>query len=71
MLLIKNYKYITFYFFIFTLIFINGCNTGINLFFQSDDVKLGSEVNGEISKNSEEYPIFKGDPLIKKYITNR
>ena len=61
----KNYKYIIFYF------LINGCNTGINLFSQSDDVKLGSEVSDEIAKNSKEYPIFKGNLSIKKYITNR
>ena len=67
----KNYKYIIFYFFISVLILINGCNTGINLFSQSDDVNLGSEVSSEIAKNSKEYPIFKGDPSIKKYITNR
>lgn len=67
----KNYKYIIFYFFISVLILINGCNTGINLFSQSDDVKLGSEVSDEIAKNSKEYPIFKGNPSIKKYITNR
>ena len=67
----KNYKYIIFYFFISVLILINGCNTGINLFSQSDDVKLGSEVSDEIAKNSKEYPIFKGNLSIKKYITNR
>ena len=67
----KNYKYIISCFFISALIFSNGCNTGINLFSQSDDVNLGSEVSSEIAKNSKEYPIFKGDPSIKKYITNR
>jgi len=67
----KNYKYLIFYFFISGLILFNACNTGINFFSQSDDVKLGREVSGEIAKNPKEYPIFKGSPSIKKYITNR
>jgi len=67
----KNYKQIILYFLFSVLVVSNGCGTGINLFSQSDDVKLGREVSGEISKNPKEYPIFKGDPLIKKYINDR
>ncbi len=67
----KNYKYIILYFFISVLVISNGCGTGINLFSQSDDVKLGNEVSGEIAKNSKEYPLFKGNPSVKRYITKR
>lgn len=67
----KNIKQTIMYVFISAIIAYNGCGTGINLFSQSDEVKLGQEVSGEISNNPKDYPIFKGDPSIKKYINER
>jgi len=67
----KNYKQTILFFFISVLIITNGCGTGINLFSQADDAKLGSELSSQIAKDSKDYPIFKGDPAIKKYITKR
>ena len=67
----KSVKQIIMYVFISVIILYNGCGTGINLFSQSDEVKLGQEVSGEISNNPKDYPIFNGDPSIKNYINNR
>ncbi len=66
-----RFKLLILYFLISVSILTSGCGTGINLFSQADDVKLGGEVSAEISKNPKEYPIFKGDPAIKRYINNR
>lgn len=52
-------------------LFFNSCGSGINLFSKSDDVQLGRDLDDEIRNNPEEYPIFKGDPSIKKYINER
>lgn len=53
---------------------IQGCDpttNSINLFSDSDDVKLGTDVVTEISNNPSEYPIFRGDPSVKEYINTR
>jgi predicted Zn-dependent protease len=50
---------------------INSCGTGINLFSKNEDVQLGKDLDAEIRKNSKEYPIYKGDPSVKKYINDR
>lgn len=51
--------------------FFNSCGSGINLFSKKDDVQLGSDLDKEIRSNPQEYPIFKGDPSIKRYINER
>ena len=53
------------------LFFLNSCNTGINLFSKNDDVQLGKDLDAEIRNNPKEYPIYKGDPSVKKYINDR
>ncbi len=47
------------------------CDGGLNIFSKSDEVKLGAQVDQEIRSNPQEYPIFKGDPSIKQYISDR
>ncbi|MDO8550726.1 MAG: M48 family metalloprotease [Ignavibacteria bacterium] len=51
--------------------FFNSCDSGINLFSKSDDVQLGKDLDAEIRNNPKEYPIFKGDPSVKRYINER
>ena len=46
------------------------CDEGINIFTVQDDVALGLQVEQEIYNNTQEYPIFRGDPAIKNYINN-
>lgn len=46
-----------------------GCSTiAINLFQDSDDVKLGQQIDEEIRKNPKEYPILQKRPDVKAYI---
>ncbi len=45
--------------------------TGINLFSDSDEVKMGIQFDKEIRKNPKEYPIYKKNPKVKEYINNR
>jgi len=42
-----------------------------NIFTDKDDVQLGEQVVAEINSNAKEYPIYKGDPSLKKYINER
>lgn len=42
-----------------------------NIFTDNDDVKLGQEVVAQINSDPKEYPIYKGDPELKKYINER
>jgi len=53
---------------IFIVLFIAACSTGINLFSDNDEVKLGKQFDEEIRKNSKEYPIYNGDHEVKEYI---
>ncbi|MEE9187293.1 MAG: M48 family metallopeptidase [Bacteroidota bacterium] len=41
---------------------------GFNLFSDSDDVQLGKELDQEIRKNPQEYPILKNAPEVKAYV---
>jgi len=41
---------------------------GFNLFSDADDVKLGRELDQEIRKNPEEYPILRDAPEVKAYV---
>lgn len=50
---------------------IYACGTGINLFSPQDDVNLGLDVARQIQNDPQEYPIFHGDPSIKKYIVDK
>lgn len=52
-------------------VFYESCGTGINLFSRNDDAQLGKDLDAEIRNNPAEYPIFKGDPSIKRYINER
>ncbi len=46
------------------------CSTGINLFTDSDEVKMGQQFDEEIRKNSKEYPIYENQQ-VKDYIDKR
>lgn len=46
------------------------CGTGINLFSDQDEVKLGEQFDKEIRQNPE-FKIYSGDPSIKSYIQAR
>ncbi len=41
----------------------------INIFKDTDDVKLGEEMDKEIRKNPKEYPILQNRPDVKAYVT--
>ena len=53
--------------FIISAFFIAACGTGINLFQDSDEVKMGLQFDEEIRKNEKEYPIY-NNPELKKYV---
>jgi predicted Zn-dependent protease len=63
----KINKKIAVYFFVFVV----ACSTGINLFSDADEVKMGSQFDKEIRSNSKEYPIYRKNPALKKYINDR
>jgi len=44
---------------------------GLHIFSDADDVALGANVAAEIATNQTEYPVFRGDPSVKQYITER
>jgi predicted Zn-dependent protease len=48
----------------------SGCasGTGFNIFPESRDIELGRQVDGEIRKNPNEYPILQGHPDIKLFV---
>jgi predicted Zn-dependent protease len=50
---------------------LGACNWGINIFRDVDDVKMGMQFDREIRKNTKEYPIYKKNPAVKRYITQR
>ncbi len=52
------------------LIFITACGTGINLFSEQDEVKLGQQFDQELHQ-SPEYPIYTKNPKVKYYIQAR
>lgn len=64
---------ILFYFAIFMLpiTLYNCAASSMNLFTDSDDIALGKQVSDEIRNNPKEYPIYKGDPAVKKYINDK
>lgn len=53
------------------LFFVAACGTGINLFSEQDEVKLGTQFDQEIKANPEEYPIYNDNPAVKEYIRER
>ncbi len=59
------------YIFISFLVFLAACGTGINLFSENEEVKLGEQFDEEIHNNPDQYPIYKGDPAVKNYIQER
>ena len=56
--------------FIISAVFTESCDTleSINIFSTEDDVELGRQLDLEIRSNTAEYPIYNGDPTIKRYI---
>ena len=44
------------------------CSNPINIFSDADDIKLGKQIDEEIRKNPEQYPLLKDRPDINKYI---
>lgn len=59
---------------LFPILFFSGCDEStnplnINLFSPADDVKLGQQVDGEISNNTKEYPIL-NSPNHVQYLQN-
>ncbi|MBT8392702.1 MAG: M48 family metalloprotease [Ignavibacteriaceae bacterium] len=59
--------------FIFSATFLESCDTleSINIFSTQDDVELGRQLDLEIRSNPSEYPIYNGDPMVKRYIGTR
>ncbi len=45
-------------------------NCALNIFPDSEDIKLGKQIDGEIRKNPNEYPILQNRPDIKEYVTS-
>jgi len=49
--------------------FVDCSSIAINIFKDTDDVKLGEEMDKEIRKNPKEYPILQNRPDVKAYVT--
>lgn len=47
---------------------VSSCKTPVNIFSDSDDVKLGKQIDDEIRKNPREYPILQNRPDVKNYV---
>ena len=43
---------------------------GINIFSDSDDIKLGKQMDEQIRKNPKEYPVLAGHPEIRRLVTD-
>lgn len=57
---------------LFSIVIISSCSgSGINLYSEAEEVKLGHDVSAEMLKNQSEYPVFRGDPSIKTSIDQR
>ena len=69
----KQIKKIFIVVFVISATFLESCDTleSINIFSKEDDVELGRQLDLEIRSNPAEYPIFNGDPSIKRYIGTR
>ncbi len=52
----------------FSVIFVIGCGTALNIFSDSDDVKLGQQLDQQIHADAKNYPIMQGHPEIKEYV---
>ena len=46
-----------------------GIGCGINIFPDSEDIKLGKQMDEQIRKNTKEYPILEGSPEVKQYVS--
>jgi predicted Zn-dependent protease len=49
---------------------LNSCSTPLNIFSDSDDIKLGKQIDEEIRKDQKQYPILHGRPDVKQYVIN-
>ncbi len=65
-------KYITKkYSSILILLIVVACGTGINLFSDQEEVKLGIQFDEEIRSKPDEFPIYNKNPQVKEYIRTR
>ncbi|MCS6807549.1 MAG: M48 family metalloprotease [Bacteroidota bacterium] len=44
------------------------CSGGINMFSTETDAQLGKQMDDQIRRNPQEYPIFRGNPAIRQYL---
>lgn len=56
---------------IIILTILNSCSSGVNIFTNQDDVRLGKQVAQEIANDPKDYPIYNGNPAIKNYINRQ
>ena len=47
---------------------VSSCSSPINIFSDSDDLKLGQQLDAEIKKDPKQFPILKGRPDVKQYV---
>jgi predicted Zn-dependent protease len=47
---------------------VSSCSSPINIFSDSDDIKLGKQIDDEIRKDPKQYPLVKDRPDINKYV---
>lgn len=66
----KNYKFLVRYFVFSFVLTLSAFYCGINIFSDSDDIKLGKQMDAEIRKNPKEYPILEGYQDVKQYVTD-
>ncbi len=62
MFLVKTTTYISLILFSF--------NCALNIFPDSEDIKLGKQIDDEIKKNPKEYPILQNRPEVKEYVAS-
>jgi predicted Zn-dependent protease len=69
----KHIKKVFILSFIISATFLESCDTleSINIFSKQDDIELGRQLDLEIRSNPAEYPIYNGDPMVKRYIGTR
>lgn len=68
---IRTLRYRVFFFiFVGALISFIGLYCAANIFTDSDEIRLGKQIDDEIRSKPNEYPILEGYPEVKQYVSN-
>ncbi|MBI3194893.1 MAG: M48 family metalloprotease [Ignavibacteriae bacterium] len=64
----KRFLQLRYFIFTVTLLFVIGCGVALNMYTDSDEIKLGQQLDEQIKSNPKEYPILQGRPEVKQYV---